>query len=132
MLTYTAHSKQDPPQQDHAEDTKGVVFVKDGFSWPAFFIPFFWMLWHRLWLPLVGYLVAVGLVVLAGYAFSWPDNLTSGMGILVNLFAGLEGNNFRRRALAKRGFEEVADIVAGNGEEASYRFFTARLSDQNG
>ncbi|MEO1160985.1 MAG: DUF2628 domain-containing protein [Pseudomonadota bacterium] len=131
MLTYTAHAKQDL-QQDQAEDAKGVVFIKDGFSWPALFIPFFWMLWHRLWLPLIGYLVAVGLIVLAGYGFSWPDNLTGSMGLLVNLFVGLEGNNFRRRALTKRGFEEVADIVAGDGEEASYRFFANRLSDQNG
>lgn len=132
MLTYTAHRRQDPLMQDQAEDGKGIVFVKDGFSWPAFFIPLFWMLWHRLWLPLVGYVGVVALIVLAGYGFSWPDNLTGGMGLLANLFVGLEGNNFRRRALAKRGFEEVADIVANDGEEASYRFFAARLSDQNG
>ena len=132
MLTYTAHLKQDPLAQDPIDDGKGVLFVKDGFSWPAFFIPLLWMLWHRLWLPLVGYVGVVALVVLAGYGFSWPDNLTGGMGLLANLFVGLEGNNFRRRALARRGFEEVADIVANDGEEASYRFFAARLSDQNG
>lgn len=132
MLTYTAHRKQDPLAQDPIDDGKGVLFVKDGFSWPAFFIPLFWMLWHRLWLPLVGYVGVIALIVLAGYGFSWPDNLTGGMGLLANLFVGLEGNNFRRRALARRGFEEVADIVANDGEEASYRFFAARLSDQNG
>ncbi len=132
MLTYTAHSKPEPQVQGQAEDGKGVVFVKDGFSWPAFLIPFFWMLWHRLWLPLVGYVAAVVLIVLAGYGFSWPENLTGGIGLLANLFFGFEGNNFRRWALAKRGYDEVADIVADNGEEASYRFFAARFSDQNG
>lgn len=132
MLTYTVHSKQDELEPDQIDDGKGVVFVKDGFSWPAFFIPIFWMLWQRLWLPLVGYLGLVALIILAGYLFSWPDNLTGAMGLLANLFFGLEGNNFRRRALAKRGFDEVADIVADNGEEASYRFFAARLSNQNG
>jgi hypothetical protein len=132
MLTYTAHSKPEALAPDQIDGGKGVVFVKDGFSWPAFFIPVFWMLWYRLWLPLVGYLGIVALIVLAGYLFSWPDNLAGAMGLLVNLFFGLEGNNYRRRALAKRGFDEVADIVADNGEEASYRFFAARLSDQNG
>lgn len=132
MLTYTAHSKPEPQVQGQAEDGKGVIFVKDGFSWPAFFIPFFWMLWHRLWLPLVGYLVVVVLIALAGYGFSWPENLTGGVGLLANLFFGFEGNNFRRRALTRRGYDEIADIVADNGEEASYRFFAARLSDQNG
>lgn len=130
MLTYTAHRKQDPQAQP--DDGKDVVFVKDGFSWPAFFIPFFWMLWHRLWLPLAGYLAIVAFIALAGYGLSWPDNLTASIGLLANLFFGFEGNNFRRRALAKRGYDEVADIVADNGEEASYRFFAARLSDQNG
>ena len=27
-----------------------IVFVKDGFSWPAFFFTAVWALWHRLWL----------------------------------------------------------------------------------
>ena len=132
MLTYTVHSKPAALAPDQIDDGKGVVFVKDGFSWPAFFIPVLWMLWRRLWLPLVGYLGVVALIVLAGYLFTLPDNLTGAMGLLANLFFGLEGNNFRRRALAKRGFDEVADIVADNGEEASYRFFAARLSGQNG
>ncbi|NNJ74392.1 MAG: DUF2628 domain-containing protein [Anderseniella sp.] len=132
MLTYTVHSKPDALAPDQIDNGKGVVFVKDGFSWPAFFIPVFWMLWYRLWLPLVGYLGIVALTIAAGYLFSWPDNLAGAMGLLANLFFGLEGNNYRRRALAKRGFDEVADIVADNGEEASYRFFAARLSDQNG
>ena len=37
-----------------------------------------------------------------GVQSSWPDNLTGGIGLLANLFFGFEGNNFRRRALAKR------------------------------
>ena len=44
------------------------VFVKDGFSWPAFFLPILWILWHRLWLTLVWYIVFV-LVV------AWTDRL---------------------------------------------------------
>lgn len=132
MLTYTAHRKADPLMLDQMADGKGVVFIKDGFSWLALIIPFFWMLWHRLWLPLAGYLIAVALVGVAGYLLSLPDGLTGSIGLLANLFVGLEGNNFRRRALAKRGYEEVADIVAESGDEASYRFFAAQFSGQNG
>ena len=133
MLTYTAHRRVDTILPDQVDDGSDLVFIKDGFSWPGFLIPFFWMIWHRLWLPLAGYLVAVALLALAGHVvFSLPDGLMASLGLLANLFVGLEGNNFRRRALAKRGFEEIADIVAENREEASYRFFAARLSDQNG
>ena len=133
MLTYTAHRRVDTILPDQVDDGSDLVFIKDGFSWPGFLIPFFWMIWHRLWLPLAGYLVAVALLALAGQVvFSLPDGLMASLGLLANLFVGLEGNNFRRSALAKRGFEEIADIVAENREEASYRFFAARLSDQNG
>ena len=132
MLTYTVHRKANPLMLDHMADGKGVVFIKDGFSWPGLVIPFFWMLWHRLWLPLTGYLSAVALVGVAGYLLSLPDGVTGSIGLLANLFAGLEGNNFRRSALVKRGYEEVADIVAQSGEETSYRFFAAQVSNQNG
>lgn len=132
MLTYTAHSKADPLMLDHINNGQDVVFIKDGFSWLALVIPFFWLLWHRLWIPLAGYLSAVILIVVAGYLLSMPDGLTGSIGLLANFFVGLEGNNFRRRAMAKRGYDEVADIVAESGEEASYRFFAAQLSDQNG
>lgn len=131
MLTYTAHRK--PDLLDQANDGSDIVFIKDGFSWPGLLIPFFWMIWHRLWLPLAVYLAAVALLALAGHVvFSLPDGLMTSLGLLLNLFVGLEGNNFWRRALAKRGFEEIADIVADNSETASYRFFSTRLSDQNG
>ncbi len=132
MLTYTAHRKADPLIPDHTIDHQGIVFIKDGFAWLALILPFFWMLWHRLWLPLAGYLAAVTLIAVAGYLLSLPDGLTGTIGLLANLFVGLEGNNFRRRALRKRGYEEIADIVADNGEEASYRYFAAQISNQNG
>lgn len=132
MLTYTAHRRADPLTHDYMKDGQDVVFIKDGYSWPAFFIPVFWMLWHRLWLPLAGYLTAVVLVAVAGYVLSLPDGLVASIGLLANFYAGLEGNNFRRRALAKRGYDEVADITAANNDEASFRFFAAQLSDQNG
>ena len=133
MLTYTAHRQADAILPDQVDDGRDLVFIKDGFSWPGFLIPFFWLIWHRLWLPLAVYLAAVALLALAGHVvFSLPDGLMTCLGLLLNLFVGLEGNNFRRRALAKRGFEEIADIVADNSETASYRFFSTRLSDQNG
>jgi hypothetical protein len=48
MLTYTAHRRAELLLDD--DDGNSVVFIKDGFSWPAFVIPFVWMIWHRLWL----------------------------------------------------------------------------------
>src|SRR5262249_62058490 len=42
-----------------AADPDRFVFVRDGFSWWAFLLTPLWMLWHRLWLALIVYLVFV-------------------------------------------------------------------------
>jgi hypothetical protein len=104
----------------------GTIFVKDGFSWPAFFIPLLWLIWHRLWLALVAYLVVVAGLSGIGYLSGFPDILSTMLGLLVNVFFGLDGNNLRRRSLARRGYHEVADIVASDREEAAWRYFSAR------
>jgi len=108
-----------------------VVFVKDGFSWPAFFIPFVWMIWHRLWLALVTYVVVAAGLAGIGYLSGFPDSLATLLGLLINLFFGLEGNNFRRRSLARRGYHEVADIVASDREEAAWRYFAVRQQPES-
>jgi hypothetical protein len=124
MLTYTAHRWAELLLDD--DDGNSVVFIKDGFSWPAFVIPFVWMIWHRLWLALVAYIVAVAGLAGIGYLSGFPDNLATMLGLLVNVFFGLEGNNLRRRALARRGYHEVADVVASDRDEAAWRYFSAR------
>ncbi|TNF64650.1 MAG: DUF2628 domain-containing protein, partial [Rhodobacteraceae bacterium] len=108
----------------------GVIFVKDGFSWPAFLIPFFWLIWHRLWWGLAGYVIAVAGLAGIGYLAGFPDGLGTSLGLLLNVYLGLEGNNLRRKALARRGYQEVADVVAGDSEEAAWRFLANRMQHQ--
>ena len=38
-----------------------LAFVKDGFSWPALFVPLLWLIYHRMWIELI----VLGLVYLA-------------------------------------------------------------------
>jgi hypothetical protein len=93
---------------------------------------FVWMIWHRLWLALVAYIVAVAVGLAGiGYLSGFPDNLATMLGLLINVFFGLEGNNFRRRALARRGYNEVADIVASDREEAAWRYFAVRQQPES-
>lgn len=130
MLTFTAHRKAEVLSHDEAAD--GVIFVKDGFSWPAFLVPFVWLIWHRLWRALGGYILAVAGLAGVGYLAGLPEGLGTSLGLLLNLYMGLEGNNLRRKALARRGYQEVADIVAGDGEEAAWRFLVNRMQHQVG
>ena len=58
MAVYTVH---EPPRRndDALAHTDRFMFVRDGFSWPAFLFAPLWMLRYRLWLALIVYLLVV-------------------------------------------------------------------------
>jgi hypothetical protein len=103
------------PATDTAEQA---VLVKEGFCWPALFVPLLWTLWHRMWweaLALLVFALAVGaLDRLAGGA------LPALLGVALQLWFGLQGNDLRRWALARQGWPEVA-VVGGNTRDAATR-----------
>jgi hypothetical protein len=99
------------------------VFVKDGFSWPAFFVPILWILWHRLWLALVWYVVFVLGVAWIGRLVS--EDVASIVAVLGTLLLALEANNIRRIALENRDREEIGASFGKNISEADARFFAA-------
>jgi len=118
MRYYSVHTPPDDPQSPER-----FAFIKDGFSWPAFFVPILWILWHRLWLALVWYIVFVLLV-------AWTGRLTTegtafAVAILGSLLLGLEGNNLRRLAVEGRGWGEIGSSFGRNIGEAEARFFTS-------
>ena len=51
MHTYSIYYREDLPL-----DGKGLVIVREAFSWFALLIPLLWGLWYRLWLFLLLYL----------------------------------------------------------------------------
>ena len=59
MPVYTVH--EPPPREDEDAPTPPdrFAFVRDGFHFWAFLLAPLWMLWHRLWLVLLLYLVAM-------------------------------------------------------------------------
>lgn len=124
MRIYSALRKAELLRADDAE--AGVRFVRDGFSWAAFLVPLVWFIWYRLWRALAIYLVAVIALSLLGYALGLPEGLSFMLATALNLFFGLESGNFRRAALQRQGYQEVADVVAENDEEAAWRFFAQR------
>jgi hypothetical protein len=118
MRVYSVHA---PPEEPLAPEK--FLFVKDGFSWPALFFPVLWILWHRMWLTLVWYVVFVLVVAWTGRLGS--EDLALIVAVLGSLLFALEANNLRRQALASRGFTEVGGASGRNYEEAETRFFGA-------
>ena len=124
MPVYTVH--EPPPRRDEAAaDPVRFQFVRDGFYFWAFLLGPLWMLWRRLWLVLL--LFVVGWAILQ--AGLWYAGATSGVRyavwFLVALLVGLEASTLRRWTLARRGWTTVGLVAAEDAEDAERRFFAA-------
>jgi hypothetical protein len=112
----------------YAHPTKGLDAVKAGFSWPAFFFGFYWMLVKKLW-GLAGIWFAMyfflGLVDdLTESAQSRPDLQTLMSLVLVVfyfalwLIPGFKGNEWRTQNLDRRGYELLNAVRAEHPDAA--------------
>ena len=102
------------------------VFIRDGFAFWAFVIPFFWCLWHRLWLEAVFVFAASLLLAAAAVVIEAGDWPAAVLSLLVNLLVGLEGNNRRIEASRRRGLVEAAIVSANSLADAEERFYGSR------
>lgn len=118
MRYYSVHAPDDEP-----DSPERYAFVKDSFSWPALLVPILWILWHRLWLTLLYYVVF--LVVVAWTARLLGDLAATVLGAIGLIVFALEANNIRRLSLESRGWREVGSSFGRNLEEAEARFFGA-------
>lgn len=123
MKIFTAHR---PPQASLEE----AVFIKEGFSWPAFFFSVIWLVLKRLWLPLILYLLAIALVFSLSARLSLSETFVLIAALAINLLLGMEGNERRRRAMARRGFIEEGPFVGKDVQEAELKYFHLQHGDR--
>lgn len=91
---------------------KGVVPVKQGFSWPAFFFGSLWAMAHHMWRPYVLLLLPIeaSLAIASGIAQARDEPALAWGVLLANLaFAfvrGRWGNRWYADSLRRRGYAE--------------------------
>jgi hypothetical protein len=128
----TVYSVYEPPSQatNVVERADRLAFVKEGFSWPALFVPLLWLLYHRMWIEFVVLaLIYVALQVAfgteaQGQAFAAWASLAVGV-----LFA-FEANDLRGAALERKGYR-LAGVASGRDRtDAERSFFTTWLPQQ--
>jgi hypothetical protein len=127
MSVYTVH---EPPswRGSAAADAERFAFVRDGFSLWAFLLAPLWMLRHRMWLVLLGYIVMwIGLEILLRIA-GVSRFAVAMVGLLIALLIGLEAGTLRRLALGRRGWRNVGIVSGDDREAAERRFFDIWLS----
>ena len=121
MPVYTVHAPS--PNGADLRATDQFVFVRDGFHvWAMIFGPF-WLLWHRLWLALLGYVAAsvVGEVVLR--LIHADPGARSVVMLLVGLLMGFEAASLWRWTLSRRDWRQIDVVVADDEDAAERRFF---------
>jgi Protein of unknown function (DUF2628) len=129
MLTFTVHEPPSPPA-DRLERAESLVFVKDGFSWAAALFGPVWLLVHRLWLPLLGYIVVCaaleGVRWGAGLNTGWVTLGTIGLALLI----GMEAGTLRRWRLDRKGWRMIGSVSGRKADECERRFFEEWLPKQ--
>ena len=121
MAVYTVH---EPPLRSGttSPEPERFVFVRDGFSfWALLFGPV-WMLRHRMWLVLIGY-VAVMVGIAAVLHFTGLARVGPAVWTLLGLLIGFEAGTLRRFTLRRRGFSNIGVVVGDDLELAERRFF---------
>lgn len=99
------------------------AFVRDGWHFFAFLVPFAWFLWHRMWIE-AALAIGAALLLAALDAQGGFTLVATGLSLLIAIYAGLEAPALRIAALRRRGWREAAVVEAGSSAEAEIRYFS--------
>ena len=104
MRIYSVHAREELAGMAVAEE---MIFIKEGFSWPALIFGSLWLIYQRMWLVLVFYVsITAAVAVLAVLADAIPPvHVLSQMALMV-VFA-FEANNLRRWTLGLHGWRLI-------------------------
>ncbi len=120
----------EPP--GHADTAIGEVdrfiFLQEKFGFSAFLFGPLWMIWQRLWLELLVYLLSLvaigsGLYVLG---IGWPAMIL--IFVLLQLLLGLEAMTLVRGMRIRRGWRDCGIVIADDLDLAERRFFGDRVA----
>ena len=127
MKIYTVHV---PVTRDGEVSTNPdrFRFVRDGFHFWAFALGPIWMLWNRLWLVLLGYLILTTALMAGLMALGVSSAVQFAVGFLIAVLIGCEAGSLRRFGLRRR-WTQVGLVVARDLEEAERRFFESWSGD---
>lgn len=126
MSVYTVHAPKSLGNDFRAAPEK-VVFVRDGFHVWALLLGFVWLIYRRMWLVLLGYIVvqvAAEIMLRLTHASSFAHFVTM---LVIALFLGSEAGSLRRWTLSRRKWQQIG-LVAADDEEAAERRFFERAS----
>ncbi len=124
MPTYTVHAPPAKPGKTTSAPER-FVFVRDGFYFWAFVLAPLWLLWRRLWLVLLGFIVVSAMLGAALFLLGVAGNVKFIASALLALLLGFEAATLWRWTLTRRGWTTLGFVVGDDRETAEHRFFAA-------
>jgi hypothetical protein len=118
MASFTVHL---PPEGRARPES--IVFLRDGFSGPAFVFGPFWLLWKRAWLAAGLWALLLAAIAGFGATFKLPSDAMSFVGLAAALVLGFEGGRILAWTLQRRGYVEDDVVIGDNEEEAEEAYF---------
>jgi hypothetical protein len=131
-VAVTVYSVYEPPAkvQDLAERAESVAFVKEGFAWPALFVPLLWLIYHRMWIELVVLFLIYVVMLLAIGTGSQAQTLAVWTSFAIAVLFAFVANDLRAASLERRGYRFAGAVSGRDRNEAERIFFTAWLPQQ--
>jgi hypothetical protein len=130
MPVYTVHAPS--PGGADLRATDRFVFVRDGFHlWAMVFGPF-WLLWNRLWLALIGWLIFTAVFNIGLSSLGLGRGSMFLADLVVALLMGFEGSSLRRWTLSRGKWRQLDVVIADDADTAEHRFFERWSRAQRG
>jgi hypothetical protein len=130
MPVYTVHA----PNASRADlrATDRFTFVRDGFHvWAALLGPV-WLIWHRLWLALIGWIVVILAIDVAMTRLGAGGAAIFLANLLIALLMGFEAASLERWTLSRGNWRQLDIVVGDDDEQAERRFFDRWTAKQRG
>ncbi len=125
MPLYSVHLRDNGPGA-YAE----AAFVRQAFSWKAFFFGPLWLARHRLWGGLLVWAAAY-LVLIAACSVALSATSIFFIALALQIYLGLEANRLRETKLAAKGYR-LAEIIAAPARELAETAFYREVEARHG
>ena len=119
MRHYTVQQRQDWDTGTGPD----VILIKEGFCWPALFVPLLWLIYRLQFLGLLAYLSATAILSGAVKYSGMEPLLGLLLSVVLSLLVASLANDWRRWRLTANGYELVAIAAADNLLQAEIKIF---------
>jgi hypothetical protein len=130
MPVFTVHAPSATAADLRATDK--FTFVRDGFHFWAMVLGPLWLIWNRLWLALIGWIIAVLAIDVAMTRLGTGGAAIFLVNLLIALLMGFEAASLQRWTLSRRNWRQLDVVVADDEEAAERRFFDRWTAKQRG